>query len=117
VILEGIQLHRAHLFTTNFIIAETHALLLARRGRAIASRGLGEIDNSTTTVVRISSRDERRAREIIRRYDDKDFSLTDAASFAVMERLRIPHAFTLDRHFAQYGFTVLTPDTFQERRS
>jgi len=34
-------------------------------------------------------------------------SLTDAASFAVMERLRLPAAFTFDRHFAQYGFTVL----------
>ncbi len=41
-------------------------------------------------------------------YDDKDFSLTDATSFAVMERIRVPYAFTFDRHFAQYGFTVLT---------
>jgi predicted nucleic acid-binding protein len=45
---------------------------------------------------------------IIYQYDDKDFSLTDATSFAVMERLRVPAAFTFDRHFAQYGFTVLT---------
>jgi predicted nucleic acid-binding protein len=110
-VLEGIQRQRAHLFTTNFVIAETHALLLVRRGRAIAARVLGEIDNSATTIVRISSGDERRAREIIRRYDDKDFSLTDAASFAVMERLRIPYAFSFDHHFAQYGFTLLTPGT------
>lgn len=26
-----------------------------------------------------------------------------------MERLRIGHAFTFDRHFAQYGFAVLGP--------
>jgi len=49
-----------------------------------------------------------RAKAIIYQYDDKDFALTDATSFTVMERIRVPSAFTFDRHFAQYGFTVLT---------
>ena len=61
-------------------------------------------------MIRSRASDEERAREIIYQYDDKDFSMTDAISFAVMERLRIARAFTFDRHFAQYGFTVLTPD-------
>ena len=43
------------------------------------------------------------------KYQDKDFSLTDAISFAVMERLQITQAFTFDRHFAQYGFTLVQP--------
>ena len=69
---------------------------------------LTEIDTSqVTTVVRVSARDEQRARAIIARYTDKDFSLTDATSFAVMERLGISEAFTLDQNFAQYGWTML----------
>lgn len=98
---------RARLFTTNLILAETHALLLVRLGRAVALRVLTAIDQSATTIVRVSAADEQRARQIVVQYDDKNFSLTDAASFAVMERLGIAHAFSFDRHFAQYGFTIL----------
>jgi predicted nucleic acid-binding protein len=105
-----LQAERWRLFTTNFILAETRALVLARRNRYDALRVLREIDDSPTTIVRAEADDERRAREILERYADKDFSLTDAISFAVMERLRIGHAFTFDRHFAQYGFAVLGPD-------
>jgi uncharacterized protein len=108
VIQQRLITERWRLYTTNLVLAETHALLLTRLGRTIALRTLQRIDHSTTTIIRISVADETRAREIIIQYDDKDFSFTDAASFAVMERLRIPHAFTFDRNFTQYGLPVLT---------
>jgi len=102
---------RWQVFTTNFVVAETHGLILARQNGYQAARILIEIDGSVdTTLVRVARVDERRAREIIYRYADKDFSLTDAISFAIMERLRIGYVFTFDRHFAQYGFAVLTAD-------
>jgi predicted nucleic acid-binding protein len=72
-----------------------------------ADHFLRDVHRGTTTIIRVDEEDERRAREIIFRYDDKDFSLTNATSFAVMERAGISMAFTFDRHFAQYGFTVL----------
>ena len=100
---------RWRLFTTNLILAETHALLLSRLGREIALRVLREIDRSATTIVRATLADEQRAREILDKYHDKDFSLCDAISFGVMERLDISSAFAFDQHFAQYGFTVLLP--------
>jgi predicted nucleic acid-binding protein len=100
---------RARLITTNFVLAETHALILVRLGVHVATRVLQELDRSATTIVRVSTSDERRAREIVYRYQDKSFSLTDATSFAVMERLHIGAAFSFDRHFAQYGVAVLTP--------
>ena len=72
-------------------LSELHALLLTRLDRRVAARVLEEVDASNlTTVVRVATRDERRARQIVFGYTDKDFSLTDATSFAVMERLRIP---------------------------
>ncbi len=95
------------LFTTSFVLAETHALLLNRLSQQIATRFLRDMEQSPTTMVWVTPADVQRAKAIIYQYDDKDFSLTDATSFAVMERLRLPAAFTFDRHFAQYGFTVL----------
>lgn len=98
-------------FTTNFVVAETHALVLSRLGRHAARAALARLDRGTTVVVRVEAADERRAREIIDRYDDKDFSLVDALSFAVMEWLEIATAFAFDRHFAPFGWTVLgAPD-------
>jgi uncharacterized protein len=95
--------------TTNVLIIECHALVLSSLGIAIAAQFLRDIDASQTTIVRVRASDEVRAKQIIFQYTDKDFSFTDAISFAVMERLGITRAFTFDRHFAQYGFTQLIP--------
>ncbi|MAG37433.1 MAG: VapC toxin family PIN domain ribonuclease [Dehalococcoidia bacterium] len=96
--------------TTNFILAETHALFLARLGPAHATAFVRELPHSTARIERVTVADEQRAVAIIWQYTDKGFSLTDATSFAVMERLGITHALAYDRHFTQYGLTVLTPD-------
>jgi predicted nucleic acid-binding protein len=103
VIAEGWRL-----FITSFVLAETHALLFNRLRQPIATRCLRDMEQSPTTLIWVTPRDVERAKAIIYQYTDKDFSLTDAASFAVMERLRIPTAFSFDRHFAQYGLTVLS---------
>jgi predicted nucleic acid-binding protein len=91
------------------VVAETHALVLSRLGRDVAFRVLAELDASSTTIVRVSAADELRARHILARYTDETFSLTDATSFAIMERLRIGQVFTLDEHFVQYGFATYDP--------
>lgn len=62
-------------------------------------------------VLRAAPSDEERAREIVARYADKDWSLCDAISFAVMERNRVKVAFSFDRHFLQYGkFQIVGPE-------
>ena len=90
---------------TNFIMAESHALLLSRLGAEIARDWLLR---QIWPVERITPEDEEKAREIIRRYSDKSFSYTDATSFAVMERLGIKEAFAFDPHFRQYGLKLLS---------
>jgi len=49
----------------------------------------------------------KRAAELFRRHDDKEWSFTDCVSFAVMRELKIADAFTTDNHFAQAGFNPL----------
>ena len=39
--------------------------------------------------------------------NDKEWSITDCASFLVMRQLGIREALTNDRHFEQYGFVIL----------
>jgi predicted nucleic acid-binding protein len=47
------------------------------------------------------------AEKILRRYADQEFSLTDAASFALMQEQGIKKAFAFDRHFTIAGFEQL----------
>jgi predicted nucleic acid-binding protein len=95
------------LLTTNFLLAETHALILSRRGRSAGQSFLTQLQGNQTGVIRVLEQDEARAIEIIFEYHDKDFSYADATTFAVMERLGIEAGFSFDRHFRQYGWHVL----------
>ena len=92
-------------FITNYVEAEAHALLLRKLGRALALEWLLA---GGLPVVRVLSHEEDRAREILTRYADKDWSLCDAISFAVMDSRGVGSAFSFDHHFVQYGrFEVL----------
>jgi len=92
-------------FITNYVEAEAHGLLLSRLGRAVARDWLF---SRSLPVIRATPDDEQRARAILLRHQDKDWSYCDAVSFAVMDARRTTTAFSFDRHFAQYGrFTVL----------
>ena len=107
-IFKTLRQQRAQLVTTNYMAAETHALLLRYFGYPSARKYLQDLDKSRVTVlVHAEEEDEAKARAIIYRYTDKDFSLADAISFAVIGRLKISQAFTFDRHFEQYGVKVL----------
>jgi predicted nucleic acid-binding protein len=107
-LFRSINAARTTLVLTNFIRAEAHALILNRLGHAVADRFLADMARSpANTLIRVTEADERQALELIARYKDKDFTITDATSFVVMERLGIGHAFSFDEDFRQYGWAVL----------
>ena len=87
-------------FVTNYIEVEAHALLVRKLGRALARQWLlmGGLP-----VVRVLLSEEQRAKEILVRHTDKDWTLCDAISFAVLDARRVARAFTFDHHFRQYG--------------
>ena len=92
-------------FITNYVEAEAHALLVRKLGRTIAREWLL---TSGLPVIHLLPAEEERARAILTRYADKDWTLCEALSFAVMDARRVRRVFTFDRHFQQYGrFEVL----------
>lgn len=102
----------AELVLTNFIVAETYNLLAARAYPAKAREWLL---TNTWPVERVSAGDEKEASRILEKYADKDFSYTDATSFALMARLCFDLAFTYDRHFIQYGLRTQENLPVQEK--
>jgi predicted nucleic acid-binding protein len=87
-------------FITNYVEVEAHALLLRRLGRAIAREWLL---TGGLAIIRATSDEEQRAKEILARHTDKNWTLCDATSFAVLEARHVRRAFTFDHHFRQYG--------------
>jgi predicted nucleic acid-binding protein len=99
------------LVTTNAVVVETHALILnrARPGREKALEFLRAIGADAYRVVRVRKTDQDKAIALIRAHRDKLYSLCDALSFVVMERLRFREAISFDQDFRSYGrFAVLS---------
>jgi predicted nucleic acid-binding protein len=97
-VVSRIVKERLSCFITQYIEAEAHALLLSRLGRGPANEWLVE---SGLPVLNASAGEVDRAKELLAQYDDKDWSLCDAISFAVAER-RKAIAFSFDHHFLQF---------------
>ncbi len=100
---EELAQERRSLFTSNLVVAETYVLARHGLGHAIANRWLDSLD---LNLILQTAADHHNVRVVLGRYEDKDFSYTDAASFVIMERRGIPLAFTFDTHFRQYGLAV-----------
>lgn len=102
----SIRVGRISLVTSDYILDESITIIRSRVShRAAVAFGQSILGSTVVDLMPITSDDRLVAWEIFRKYDDKEFSFTDCASFAVMRKLRLKTAFTFDSHFSQMGFT------------
>lgn len=78
------------------------------RLRQAAAKAVASL-RSTPQIVIVSQTSQLFQKALKRYHDmaDKSWSLTDCASFLIMEEERLTAALTHDRHFAQAGFQTL----------
>jgi predicted nucleic acid-binding protein len=109
-ITEHLKAERANLVLSEFVLAESVTLIRFRIGHAWAVRfGQVVLESRFAELLSVDEPTRRRAWDIFRRYEDKEFSFTDCTSFALMEQLGLKTAFAFDRHFEQYGFALVQP--------
>ena len=100
------------LVTTNYIIAELVALL-SSRSRIPRPQIFTFVDALKfaphVEVIHIDKAIDAEAWELLKSRADKQWSLVDASSFAIMNRYGMTEALTTDHHFTQAGFIRL-PD-------
>ena len=94
--------------TSDYVIAETLNLAVARRGGIVADRLLQLFETSSGLRTEwIGPERFLAAKAFFRKHADHDYSFTDCTSFVVMRELRIRDALTSDRHFVEAGFRML----------
>ena len=92
------------LITTDHILVETWTLIHHRLGQRAVERFWEGLRSGAATVETVGAADLDSAWEIGRSYRDQDFSIVDRTSFAVMRRLGIERAASLDDDFAIFRF-------------
>lgn len=102
---------RRRLVTTEFVLVEIADGLAAIRFRGQAARVIAALQASPLLEITSASRELfMAALEMYRSRPDKDWGLTDCASFIVMGERGLSEALTTDDHFRQAGFRALLLD-------
>jgi len=102
------SLGKVRQLTTEMVLDELLAALSPLPVRELATRGVEAIrTNPNVEVVPQTSIQFRDAFELYKRMADKEWSLTDCASFEIMKARGITEALAHDQHFEQAGFIAL----------
>ncbi len=92
------------LVTTDHVLVETWTLLRYRIQRHAAERFWEGLRSGVAAIEPVGIADLEASWQIGITFPDQDFSLVDRTSFAVMRRLGIERAASLDDHFAIFRF-------------
>jgi predicted nucleic acid-binding protein len=102
--------------TTEFVLVEIADGLAAVRFRVQAVQVIATLQaSSLVEIIPASSQLFTPALELYRGRGDKDWGLTDCASFVVMSEHSLSEALTTDNHFRQAGFRVLLLESTADR--
>lgn len=92
------------LVTTDHVLVEAWTLLHHRLRPNAAERFWEGLRSGIASIEPVGTADLEAAWQIGLAWRDQDFSIVDRTSFAVMQRLGIERAASLDDHFAVYRF-------------
>ena len=92
------------LVTSDHVLIETWTLIRHRIGRRAAERFWQGLREGVAIIETVGTADLEAAWQIGVAYRDQDFSIVDRTSFAVMRRLGIERAASLDDDFAIFRF-------------
>jgi uncharacterized protein len=102
------QLSSGSLLTTDMVFVEVLNSFSDSLYREAVGRMVTRLrQDQNLTIVRQTPAQFENALQRYQQSADKSWSLTDCASFEVMEAEKIEAALTHDRHFAQAGFETL----------
>ena len=90
--------------TTDHVLVEPYLLLGSRKRRDAAEQFWDRIRGGAAHIECVMPADLETAWAIGEIFHDQTFSIVDRTSFAVMERLGITRAASLDDHFAVYRY-------------
>lgn len=94
------------LFTSNYVLVETLALLQSRLGM----EAVRAFDDAVAPLLRVLWVDEGVHREAVAAVltaGRRRLSLVDCSSFVLMRRRRLDSAFAFDDHFSEQGFATV----------
>lgn len=92
------------LITTDHILVETWFLFRHRLNRRAAERFWDGLRSGVAAIESVTTADLERAFAIGETYPDQGFSIVDRTSFAVMQRLGLERAASLDDDFAVFRY-------------
>jgi uncharacterized protein len=95
---------REALVTTDHVLVETWLLICRRKDRSVANNFWNGVRSGVATLETVGPADLEAAWHIGMDYRDQDFSVVDLTSFAVMRRLGIERAASLDDDFTIFRF-------------
>ena len=96
------------LILSNQVLGETFTLLRYKIKNNNLPFKFIELINRSLLIkkIHIDEKTEKNALKILENYKDQRFSYVDATSFAVMNKLNLKYALSLDKHFTTVGFII-----------